>query len=204
MAEANPNTRLEAFSDGVFAIALTLLIIDIKIPAAEHGTGSQPLWILLKHLVPSLFAFILSFLVILISWVNHHAILKQVKNSSPLFVYANGLLLLSVVFVPFPTSLLGEYLDTDQAAPAVFLYDAALALQGIGWICVSGSALKDRLIKNELSEKQMRVNRRNAWFAFGGYSLFAVLALWFPLPVALVTALTWVFWMIYGARVRHE
>src|SRR5262245_36259840 len=102
------NARLEAFCDGVFAIAITLLIIDIRLPVTESIHSSHDFWTLLKHLGPNIFAFLLSFTVIFITWVNHHAILKLVHKSSPHFIYANGLLLLTVVIVPFPTSLLGE------------------------------------------------------------------------------------------------
>src|SRR5215831_707694 len=102
----NHNSRLEAFCDGVFAIALTLLIIEIKIPAPEHINTTGDLWLALKHLLPSVYAFVLSFCIILITWVNHHAALRLVNKSSYPFIYANGFLLLTVVFMPFPTALL--------------------------------------------------------------------------------------------------
>src|SRR5262245_56351642 len=143
MSESNPNTRLEAFCDGVFAIALTLLIIDIKIPSTIEINNTADFWQALKHITPSLFSFVLSFTVILITWVNHHNNLKLINKSSASFIYANGFLLLIVVFIPFPTSLLGEYLLTDHAAPAVVLYDFVLALQSIGWILMTGTAYKN-------------------------------------------------------------
>src|SRR5947207_11469063 len=117
MADPHPNTRLEAFCDGVFAIALTLLILDIKIPSAEGIGTTRELWLALRHLGPSVFAFVLSFVIILISWVNHHRFFRLLNKSSAPFVYANGFLLLTIVFMPFPTALLGEYLLTDHAAP---------------------------------------------------------------------------------------
>ena len=82
MAETNPNSRLEAFCDGVFAIALTLLIIDIKIPSTAEINNTSDFWHALKLIVPSIFAFVLSFIVILITWVNHHNSLKLVNKSS--------------------------------------------------------------------------------------------------------------------------
>lgn len=78
----------------VFAIALTLLIIDIKIPASEGIGTTRELWLALGHLGPSIFAFVLSFAVILITWVNHHRFFRLVNKSSGSFVYANGFLLL--------------------------------------------------------------------------------------------------------------
>src|SRR5215469_2732905 len=166
MAEANPNSRLEAFCDGVFAIALTLLIIDIKIPSTTEIKNTSDFWLALKLIVPSIFAFVLSFMIIFISWVNHHNSIKLVNKSSTSFIYANGFLLLTIVFVPFPTSLMGEYISTDHAAPAVVLYNAVLALQSIGWILICGTVLKNSLSKNEKAVLTIRQNSRFGYVAF--------------------------------------
>ena len=77
MAEENVNSRLEAFCDGVVAIALTLLIINIKVPASVTINNTAEFWLALKHIAPSIVAFILSFIGILITWVNHRAWLKN-------------------------------------------------------------------------------------------------------------------------------
>lgn len=86
----HPNARLEALCDGVFAIAMTLLILDVRLPSTDATTNTTELWRALRHLTPSVFAFILSFGVILITWVNHHAVLRLVNNTSVAFMYANG------------------------------------------------------------------------------------------------------------------
>ena len=204
MAEVNPNSRLEAFCDGVFAIALTLLIIDIKIPSTEIINNTSDFWLALKHIAPSIFAFLLSFAIILISWVNHHNSLKLVNKSSPSFIYANGFLLLTVVFIPFPTSLIGEYLFTDHLAPAVILYDALLAFQAIGWILLTRTALKNQLTKNEKSALVIRENGKYGYFAFAVYILCAIIAFWFPLTITIVTALIWIFWLIWGINIKTD
>jgi uncharacterized membrane protein len=204
MADTNPNSRLEAFCDGVFAIALTLLIIDIKIPSSATINSTADLWLALKHLAPSVFAFLLSFVVILITWVSHHASLRLVNGSSVSFIYANGLLLFTVVFLPFPTALLGEYLSTDHAAPAVILYDATLALQAVGWILLTKAALHSQLLKNDKAASTIRQSRKFGYFAFTVYSLCAFIAFWFPLTVAIITTIIWIFWLIYGITMQHE
>ena len=204
MSETNPNSRLEAFCDGVFAIALTLLIIDIKIPSTEKINNTADFWLALKHIAPSILAFVLSFTIILITWVNHHSAVKLVAKSSASFIYANGFLLLTVVFIPFPTSLMGEYILTDHAAPAVILYNSTLALQAIGWILITGSVLKDQLGKNEKSILAIRESGKFAYFAFALYSLCAIIAIWFPLAIAIITTITWIFWLTWGIRIKHE
>src|SRR5262245_56126052 len=204
MPESNPNSRLEAFCDGVFAIALTLLIIDIKIPATSEINTSADLWQALRHIVPSIFSFVLSFAVILITWVNHHNGLKLVHKSTSTFYYANGFLLLTVVFIPFPTSLLGEYLLTDHAATAVVLYNSVLSLQSIGWILITGTALKNQLGKSDYAMSEIRKNRMYGYFAFGLYTIFAILAYWLPLTIAALTTITWIFWLVVGINIKHE
>ena len=200
MADPHPNTRLEAFCDGVFAIALTLLIIDVKTPASEGIDTTREFWLALRHLGPSICAFALSFAIILITWVNHHRFFRLVNKSSGSFVYANGFLLLTVVFMPFPTALVGEFLLTDHTAPAVVIYNAVTAAQAVGWILISGAALRNRLAKDEKSTVLVRDSRRNGYFAFVVYALLALIAVWFPLTIAIVTTMLWAYWLTFSLR----
>lgn len=204
MSETNPNSRLEAFCDGVFAIALTLLIIEIKVPHDDSISNTAELWLALKNISPSIFAFILSFIIILITWVNHHAALKLANKSSPAFIYANGFLLLTVVFLPFPTALIGEYVLTHHAAPAVILYNSTLALQAAGWILMGKAAVKDHIYKSEKALITTKENIKYGFFAFMLYTLLAIIAIWFPLVVAIATTLTWIFWLILGINIKQE
>jgi uncharacterized membrane protein len=198
MAHAHPNARLEAFCDAVFAIALTLLIIDIKVPSPEGIGTTRELWVALRHLGPAIVAFVVSFGIILITWVNHHRFFRLLDKSSGSFVYANGFLLLTVVFMPFPTALVGEYLLTDHAAPAVIIYNSVTAVQALSWILVTGTAL--RLTKDEKSAALVRDGRRNGYFALVIYSLLALIAAWFPLTIAVVTTMFWAYWLTFSLR----
>ncbi len=204
MAASNPNTRLEAFCDGVFAIALTLLIIDIKIPSTVEFSSTSELWLAIKHIMPSIFAFILSFFIIFITWVNHHNAFKMIDKSSVSFIYANGFLLLTVVFIPFPTSLVGEYILSDHSTPAVFLYTSIIAIQGIAWVLLSAASLKNDLAKSEKAIIQIKNNRKNGYFTFIVYSLLAIISFWFPQIIAIITTLTLIFWLYYGIKMKHE
>jgi uncharacterized membrane protein len=205
MAETNPNLRLEFFCDAVFAIALTLLIIDIKLPSSATIETTRDFWSALKQVVPSVFSFLLSFAVIFITWTNHHVALKLINKSSPQFIYANGVLLLSVVFIPFPTALLGEYLFTDHAAPAVVLYSAVCGLQAVGWNLFGRAILKPILLtKNEKSTLAVRRNRKYSYFAIAVYTLCAIAAIWFPRTVAIAISLIWIVWLIIGINIKHE
>jgi TMEM175 potassium channel family protein len=204
MLEHNLNARLETFCDGVFAIAMTLLIVDVRIPSTVLITDTHQFWVSLYHVMPSILAFVLSFMIIFITWVNHHASLRSVSKRSTMFTYANGFLLLTVVFVPFPTSLLGEHLFSDHSAPAVVLYDGTLALQAVGWIFLCNAALKNQLTKNETAKTLMLADRKFAYFAFTLYSLCTIVAFWFPLLIGIVTIVSWIFWLVYGLSARRQ
>lgn len=100
--------RLEAFSDGVFAIAITLLILTLplpKVPSDKSGLLSEIL-----GLWSSLLAYVLSFVTILIMWINHHALFKFIRRTNHAFMMINGLLLMMITFVNYPTALLAETL----------------------------------------------------------------------------------------------
>ena len=198
---ASANTRLETFCDGVFAIALTLLIIDVKLPVTTAIGSTADLWRALGHLLPSIFAFVLSFGIIFINWVNHHEAMKLIDKSSYPFIYANGFLMLSVVFVPFPTALLGENLMTGHASPAVVLYSVAGAIMGLGWALMAWTSLKPvPLTRNERATARVRKGLRNAYFAIAFYSTCAIVAIWQPVAIAVVISVMWLYWVIYGIR----
>ena len=203
MAQPNPNSRLEAFCDGVFAIALTLLVLDIRLPPIATITTTRELWLSLARLLPSIFAFLLSFCIIFITWANHHATLTVIDKTSSHFIYANGFLLLTVVLIPFTAALLGEYLLTDHASPAVVLYTAVDALQALAWIFLTQTALRpEPLTTSKSSTDAIQMARRNGFFAFAIYGVCAILAFWFPLVVAVIITATWVVWLIFGIRAR--
>jgi uncharacterized membrane protein len=149
MSEHEKQTaRLEAFSDGVFAIAITLLILELKVPI--FGEHEQPTdRELLKRLAAEwhhYLAFFLSFTSILVMWVNHHRIFSVVKKSDDAFVFWNGFLLMLITIVPFPTALIAEYMDKDGARTAAAVYSGmalliAFAFTGLWRHAVRGGRL---------------------------------------------------------------
>ncbi len=111
--------RLEAFSDGVFAIAITLLILDIKVP---HLQGSADLLVSLLHLWPSYFAYLLSFVIIGIYWPNHHYVFKLYQKTNHSLNLLNLLFLLFIAFLPFPTFYASSLLLTAASWLLIWLY----------------------------------------------------------------------------------
>jgi len=116
--------RLEAFSDGVYAIAITLLILNIRIPeVAPAFLGSA-----LLQMLPQVFAYGMSFFVIALYWFSHHRVAQQVKQIDGTFVWLNMIWLLFVTIMPFPTALLGRY--PFQPLP-IAIYGADLILANV-------------------------------------------------------------------------
>src|SRR5690349_13721006 len=139
--------RTEAFSDGVFAIAITLLILEIRAPHAGVAGG---LWAALLQLWPSYLAFVLSFFVILVMWVNHHELMRLVRAVGYPFLFANGFLLLTVTFVPFPTAILAEHLNTREAGAAVAFYCSTFIVNALAWGLLFWTIGKQRLFRADV------------------------------------------------------
>jgi uncharacterized membrane protein len=120
--------RLEAFSDGVFAIAATLLILNVD-TAVEEGTAD--LAHDLAEIWPSYLGYAVSFLTIGIIWVNHHQVLSLVERADRRFLFANVVFLMCVAFIPFPTRLLAEHLREDGARAAALVYGITLTATAV-------------------------------------------------------------------------
>jgi uncharacterized membrane protein len=132
----NESGRVEAFSDGVFAIAITLLILEIKVPdVGEHGD----LWHALGAQWPSYAAYVVSFLIIGIMWINHHQVFSYVTRVDRTLMFLNLLVLMVVAAVPWPTAMLAEYLREDapsHVAAAVYslvMVLMAFTFQALWW-----------------------------------------------------------------------
>lgn len=122
-------TRIETFSDGIFAIIITLLVLEIKVPHINDHHSATELAQSLLGLVPKLISWIISFLIVCVIWINHHRLLDQVGEiDNPLF-WLNANLLLWCSFIPFPTALMGDYFSNPLALSAfgIILSLSALA-----------------------------------------------------------------------------
>jgi uncharacterized membrane protein len=128
--EVNETNRLEAFSDGVMAIAITLLVLEIHVPdraeVSEVGLARALLdrW-------PSYAAFITSFVTILVMWVNHHAIFGAISRVDHVLKVINGLLLMSITFLPFPTAVLAGQFEGEDGHIAAGFYAGTFAANAV-------------------------------------------------------------------------
>src|SRR5919199_4021121 len=117
--------RIIFFSDAVFAIAITLLVLNIEVPDIPQGRVAQELLGQLLALWPKYLSYVISFLVILIFWISHHSIFSTIRGYDRVLIWLNSLFLMFVAFLPFPTALLSEYGDQQLV---VVIYAGSVAI----------------------------------------------------------------------------
>jgi uncharacterized membrane protein len=120
----NETTRMETFSDGIFAIAATLLVLELSV----HAVSGNRLGHELLHIWPSYLAYVTSFVTIGIIWINHHHTVSLIGRINRTFLFINNLLLLTIAFLPFPTKLVADYLRGDGEKAATLAYAATFVL----------------------------------------------------------------------------
>ena len=185
--------RIEAFSDGVFAIAITLLIIEIGVP---HVTITESLSEKLIHLWPSYLGYAISFLVIGTVWANHHNRFRLIVRSDHVLLFLNVLFLMCVAFIPFPTALLAEYIrEEEHRITAVAVYSGTLAVTAVFftllWLYAAGNY---RLVDRRVDPSLLRAMTRRFVFGMLLYMLaFALAFVSAAASLALIVILALIF-----------
>jgi uncharacterized membrane protein len=189
--------RLEAFSDGIFGVAITLLAIEIGIKEYE-GANNINLWQKILHQWPEYFTYFNSFATVLLIWMGHRKIFDKIWKANHLIVLLNGLVLLFVVLFPFPTKTVGAFIGTEAVKTAVAFY---AGFTGIIVLCMT--LLNIGIIKN--SKIIINPGKNLAWFknqikqqllAIAVYAVASFLAFFNPAISLVLTFLMWVFWAI--------
>ena len=189
--------RCEAFSDGVFAIAVTLLILEIRLP---HAGSEGHLWADLVALWPSYCAFVFSFFVIVVTWINHHDVMRLVRGVNRPALLANAFLLLYVTFVPFSTSVLASHLAGPERSAAVAFYCGVFVVGSVASIVALETLVRENLFRPEVHARSIRRHRRALWIGLCVNMVATLLALLLP-----VLALALVFVVRLGwLRIRYE
>lgn len=171
------SSRMEAFSDGVFAIAITLLVLEISVPTSGETDLLQAIiaeW-------PSFLGYLVSFSTIGAIWLGHATMTEFLSEVSPGFLRLNLLLLLFVAFLPFPTRLLAENTaSTDDERVAATLYGSVLFVIALCLSALWRLALRDRLVRTDRNGLDVRLLTRRLTPSLGLYLGFIVLGLFFP------------------------
>ncbi|MEA3202722.1 MAG: potassium channel family protein [Thermoplasmata archaeon] len=193
--------RLEAFSDGVFAIAITLLVLELKVPDGDLLRG-------LLHEWPSFLSFTLSFVTILIMWTNHHANLAHVVRADGRLLFANGFLLLFITFLPYPTAVLAEHLTSADARVAATFYAGTFVVINVAWAFFWRSIASRRpSLAPALPDHEVRTVNLALVVGFVSYLLATGLALLSAaagVGLCMLLALFWTFQATRHHRADHH
>ncbi len=175
--------RTEAFSDGVFAIAITLLALELKTPMDGDQPLKSGLFQALAHQWPSYVSFVTSFLTILITWINHHRMFEVIHKRDNAFMLLNGLLLMTVTLIPFPTELVAEYILTKDAWLSAAVYSGLFILIAGTFNALWRHAAKGDRLFSEHSDHKV-IEHIDKQFRFGPVAYIVTFALSFIAPLA--------------------
>lgn len=191
-------SRLETFADGVFAIAATLLILDVRTTGSDLGQS-------LLHIWPSYVAYAVSFLTIGIMWVNHHTVFEQIDRVNRRFLFINVGLLLCIAFVPFPTRLVAEHIRDEGAKAATLAYGLTLTITAIFFYLLwFVGALRGGLLKDDADQQVVDgISRsyRPGWIMYGGATVVALFSPQASAALYVAIALVYVIESSFFARV---
>jgi uncharacterized membrane protein len=173
--------RLEAFSDGVFAIIVTLLVLELKAPQLHVPGSVQELANYLWELLPKFLSWMISFVIVCKFWLNHHHVLGLARHANYSLVWLNAIFLMFQSFIPFPTALMGEYAVNPLA---VSLFGMVMAFNTLLFIALHTYILR-HLLKPELAGEQDPHIIRKSFIGVFSYLLGATLA-WFSVYAGFV------------------
>lgn len=196
--EPGETTRLETFSDGVFAIAITLLVLEIRVPPA-HGEVTRTLGAELLHLWPSYLGYLISFATIGIMWVNHHTMFEHIRRVNRTFLLINVVFLLVIAFIPFPTAVLAEHLpDPEGRRTATLFYGASFTLMAMVYNLVwrYGAGANGRLLGPGADLEEARAITRGYTWGPIIYLVATLIALASPIASLVAHALIALFFTL--------
>ncbi len=175
--------RIETLSDGVFSIAMTLLIIEVHVPTVPDGAYSMiGLWNGLLHLVPQIASYVVSFTVIAMYWTSHHALFHFfTKTVNRTFVQLNMLYLMLLAFIPFSTALLGTY---HSNLLAIWIYGANIIAMGMAQVALFLYALRSREIEIHEVSSRMLTQAKIRTLLTPTFALLAMIIAIFSEPLA--------------------
>ena len=182
--------RLEAFSDGVMAIIITIMVLEIKVP---HGADLNALW----QVVPVVLSYALSFLYVGIYWNNHHHLLHAVKHINGRVLWANLHLLFWLSLIPVTTGWINQ--NHSQTVP-VMLYGLLLLMAGVAYLLLTRALLSCHLQDSVLASAIGRDEKSKLSLAI--YALAVLIALWLPWVSCGLYILVALIWLMPDRRIE--
>jgi uncharacterized membrane protein len=190
--------RIETFSDGVFCIAVTLLSLEVGVKLKEE-ISSKALQQALLDEWPICLAYVISFVNVLLAWIGHHGLFKMLHKTDNAIMITNGLLLMLVALVPFPTKTLGKFLTTEAFKTAVIFYTGYFVLISLAFrLLWFAAARKKDLLVNDITEKQIKQTTRNENIGLICNTIILAVAFINPWAALVLSFGMWVYWVVFG------
>lgn len=190
--------RIETFSDGVFCIAVTLLSIEIGVELHGDVTNKELTHALLAKW-PIYLAYVASFVNVLLAWIGHHSLFKMLHRSDNSIMITNGLLLMLVALVPFPTKTLGEFLLSGGFKVAVIFYTAYFVLISIAfWLLWFAARRKPGILMQNVSVNQIKITTRNENIGLICNTIIFAVAFINPWLALALSFVMWVYWIVFA------
>jgi uncharacterized membrane protein len=197
--------RMEGFSDAVFAIAITLLVLDLHIPEKEQLASTGALIAYLAAQWPSYLAFTVSFFSIFIMWVNHHKIFKQIYSRNTAITFINGLILFFASAVSFPTGLLARFFNTPSAHVVVAIYTGLSILINLSYLLLWHVAAKNKhLLRPGISNRAITKITHNYLYGLPVYMVAFGLSFGYPAIALIMCISLWVYWAFSSGKLEKQ
>jgi len=191
--------RIEAFSDGIFSVAITLLALEIGINEVpgEHISNAG-FWHEIVALWPKFLAYFNSFASVLLMWMSHHKIFRLLRSTNTYIILANGFLLLITALVPFPAKTVGEYILTDAASATVIFYNAYSVLMCLGFWLLSFTIIINKrcLMPGKVYFETIKGIYKGICIGLLCTVAFVAVAFFSPFAGLVLNFSMWIFWAV--------
>jgi uncharacterized membrane protein len=190
--------RIETFSDGVFCIAVTLLSLEVGVKIKDDISNKALQHALIEEW-PIYLAYIISFVNVLLAWIGHHSLFKMFQKSDNAIMITNGLLLMLVALVPFPTKTLGKFLNTDAFNTAVIFYTGYFVFISLAFrlLWYAASRKRENLV-HDITEKQIQLTTRNENIGLSCNTIIFAVAFINPWLALALSFAMWIYWIVFA------
>lgn len=180
--------RLEAFSDGVIAIIITIMVLELHIPSISKAASGKEITAALLHVLPGLAAYLLSYVVIAVFWLNHHMLFEKINLVNSRVLWHNALLLFTMSLIPLPTAFMADHLLLPQA---VMLYDSIMSINALAFLLLRRYAVKAGLIPHQAIIQRSNLASTLLYLAavplalvsvYISFIIFVLIPVWYFIP----------------------
>lgn len=190
--------RIEAFSDGIFCVGITLLAIEIGVEVNHNATNRGLLHSLLE-LWPVCLAYFISFVNVLLAWIGHHGLFKNLRATDNFVMMCNGLLLMLIALAPFPTKTLGLFLTTGAFKTAVVFYTGYFVLISLAYRLLWYAASRKRnLLVKGITEEKIKAITKSENIGLICNSIIMIVAFINPWAALVLSFVMWLYWIVFA------